>query len=75
MRLVTYDSGGGPRAGVLTDSGVVDVSGALGDGGTAETSVGALLRAGRVPEVRPPADAVPIPGGQARLLPPVTDPE
>ena len=75
MRLVTYDSGRGPRAGVLTDSGVVDVSDALGDAGPAEPGLGALLRAGPLQEVRVPADAQTIPAGEARLLPPVTDPE
>jgi 2-keto-4-pentenoate hydratase/2-oxohepta-3-ene-1,7-dioic acid hydratase in catechol pathway len=64
MRLVSYDSGRGVRAGVLTAEGVVDV----GAGG-----LGALLRTGGVEaarEVR--GDAVPV--GEVRLLPPVPDP-
>ena len=43
MRLVTYDVGRGPRAGVLTAEGVIDI----GDGG-----LGALLRAGGVEAAR-----------------------
>ena len=64
MRLVTYDAGRGPRAGVLTAAGVIDA----GDGG-----LGALLRAGGVEaarEVRRPA----VPLAEVQLLPPVTDP-
>src|SRR5256885_16667884 len=64
MRLVTYDAGRGPRAGVLTAAGVVDA----GDGG-----LGALLRAGGVEaarEVRRPA----VPLSEGQLLPPVPDP-
>src|SRR3954451_10410450 len=60
MRLVTYDSGSGWRAGVLADDGVRDA----GPGG-----VGALLRSGEEP--RPTGD--PVTG--ARLLPPVPDPQ
>jgi 2-keto-4-pentenoate hydratase/2-oxohepta-3-ene-1,7-dioic acid hydratase in catechol pathway len=60
MRLVSYESDAGVRAGVLGDDGVRDA----GEGG-----VGALLRAGREPE--PSGD--PVEG--ARLLAPVPDPE
>jgi 2-keto-4-pentenoate hydratase/2-oxohepta-3-ene-1,7-dioic acid hydratase in catechol pathway len=59
MKLVTYESDGGTRAGVLTDDGVVD-------GGAATMSE--LLRAGGPGQ--PHGD--PIAG--ARLLSPVTDP-
>src|SRR5947209_3342850 len=64
MRLVTYDAGRGPRAGVMTSDGVVDA----GDGG-----VGTLLRAGGIDaarELRGPAVAT----SEVRLLPPVPDP-
>ena len=64
MRLVTYDAGGGPRAGVWTDEGVVDA----GEGG-----VGALLRAGGVERARE-AGGRPVPLDEVRLLPPVPDP-
>ena len=39
MRLVTYDAGAGPRAGVLGDEGVVDAGAA---------TVGEVLREGRL---------------------------
>jgi 2-keto-4-pentenoate hydratase/2-oxohepta-3-ene-1,7-dioic acid hydratase in catechol pathway len=60
MKLVTYDAGSGPRAGIQTEDGLLDAGFA---------TVGELLRAGAAPE--PAGD--PIEG--ARLLPPVTDPE
>jgi 2-keto-4-pentenoate hydratase/2-oxohepta-3-ene-1,7-dioic acid hydratase in catechol pathway len=63
MRLVTYDAGDGPRAGVHTDEGVLDAG---------APTVGALLREGgldRLAALR----GEPVAG--ARLLPPVTDPD
>jgi acylpyruvate hydrolase len=65
MRLVTYDAGRGPRAGILTAEGIVDV----GDGG-----VGALIRGGGLEAAREVRGA-PIPAGDVRLLPPVIDPQ
>src|SRR5919107_6347496 len=64
MRLVTYDAGRGPRAGVLTADGVCDA----GDGG-----LGALLRAGGIEAARE-VRARPLPLDEVRLLPPVPDP-
>jgi 2-keto-4-pentenoate hydratase/2-oxohepta-3-ene-1,7-dioic acid hydratase in catechol pathway len=65
MRLVTYDAGRGPRAGVLTAEGVVDA----GDGG-----VGALLRSGGTSAAREVhGGAVPL--DDVRLLAPVLDPD
>ena len=64
MRLVTYDAGRGPRAGVLSAEGVSD----LGDGG-----LGALLRAGGV-EAASEVRGRPIPLEEVRVLPPVPDP-
>src|SRR4051812_39053489 len=64
MRLVSYDAGRGPRAGVLSAGGVSD----LGDGG-----LGALLRAGGVEAARE-VRGRPIPLDEVRLLPPVPDP-
>jgi 2-keto-4-pentenoate hydratase/2-oxohepta-3-ene-1,7-dioic acid hydratase in catechol pathway len=62
MRLVTYDAGAGPRAGVFSDKGVIDAGAA---------TVGELLREGRVGELAAlEGDAI----AGARLLPPVTDP-
>src|SRR4051794_36311281 len=64
MRLVSYDAGHGPRAGLLNADGVSD----LGDGG-----VGALLRAGGVDAARE-VRGRPMPLDDVRLLPPVPDP-
>jgi acylpyruvate hydrolase len=63
MKLVTYDAGSGPRAGIHTDEGILDAGYA---------SVGQLLRAGGLAELGALAGE-PVQG--ARLLPPVTDPE
>jgi 2-keto-4-pentenoate hydratase/2-oxohepta-3-ene-1,7-dioic acid hydratase in catechol pathway len=62
MRLVTYDSGQGERAGVVRDDGVVD----------AGTSVLELLRAGALESLALGGPAQPLDG--VRLLPPVPDP-
>ncbi|MEA2448304.1 MAG: hypothetical protein QOG63_236 [Thermoleophilaceae bacterium] len=64
MRLVSYDAGRGPRAGVLSADGVSDA----GDGG-----VGALLRAGGIDAARE-VRGRPLPLDAVRLLPPVPDP-
>ena len=64
MKLVTYDTGSGLRAGVLRDGGVVD----LAAGG-----LGALLRAGGAPE--DPGGAPTVSLDEARLHPPVPDPD
>ena len=74
MRLVTYDDGRGPRAGVLRDEAVLDVWDALGDPPAGSPGVGALLRAGRLADAEAiEGDGVPL--GSVRLLPPVTDPD
>ena len=65
MRLVSYDAGDGPRAGVLTADGVCDA----GYGG-----LGALLRAGGVEAARE-VHSRPLPLEEVRLLPPVPDPQ
>ncbi len=74
MKLVTYDAGRGPRAGVLVAEGrVVDAWDALGGGcGTMR----GLLRADRFAELAAAvanADGEALAGGA--LLPPVPDPE
>ena len=76
MRLVTYDIGHGPRAGVLAEDRVVDAWALLGGPGSDAPTLGALLRAGRLGELagaesRRPSVAV----SDARLLPPLTDPD
>ena len=76
MRLVTYDAGRGPRAGVLAGEGVVDVWTALGEPPGSMPSVGALLRSGRLDDARalvPEPDGLPL--ERVGLLPPVTDPD
>jgi 2-keto-4-pentenoate hydratase/2-oxohepta-3-ene-1,7-dioic acid hydratase in catechol pathway len=71
MRLVTYRSERGPRAGLLRDEGVVDVWDALGGEGS---SMRDLLREKRLAEVEKVAgEAAPI--DSVELLPPVPDPE
>jgi 2-keto-4-pentenoate hydratase/2-oxohepta-3-ene-1,7-dioic acid hydratase in catechol pathway len=79
MRLVTYDTAGGPRAGALRDGEVIDIFAALGDEGPgAAPSVRALLESGRIDEA---AAAVESPDARrtllaaVRLLPPVPDPD
>jgi 2-keto-4-pentenoate hydratase/2-oxohepta-3-ene-1,7-dioic acid hydratase in catechol pathway len=63
MRLVTFDRGSGPRAGILREEGIVD----LGEG-----DVGALLRRGQVGDT---GGEVTVATEDATLLPPVTHPE
>lgn len=50
MRLVTYASDRGPRAGVQTDEGLIDVWDLIGDDGA--SSVRELLSSGRLDEVK-----------------------
>ena len=73
MRLVTYESARGARAGVLDGDRVVDAWDALGRDAS---SLRKLLAAGRLGEL---ADAVAgaegVPLSDVRLLPPIPDPE
>jgi len=80
MRLVTYDSGRGPRAGALRGEALVDVWDLLGGAPAAasEPSVRALLAAASVDDARAAVDAAGEPAvalAEARLLPPVPDPD
>ena len=61
MRLLTYDSGAGPRAGVLRDGQVHDLGG---------SSLREVLARGKA--VATTTDAVPL--ADVRVLPPITDP-
>ncbi len=70
MRLVTYRSGRGERAGIQTDGGIVDAADALG---AEEISVRELLASGRLEELDG-AEADPVSGGPD-LLAPVPDPD
>ena len=71
MRIVTYDSGRGPRAGVLRDDLIVDAWDALGGPGA---SLRELLAAGRVAELAD-ADGDGVRLSDVRLLAPIADPE
>src|SRR4051794_5998118 len=72
MRLVTYRSDRGPRAGLLRDDSVVDVWDALGGEGS---SVRDLLASDRLPEAAEiPADEA-MPLSQVALEPPIPDPQ
>jgi 2-keto-4-pentenoate hydratase/2-oxohepta-3-ene-1,7-dioic acid hydratase in catechol pathway len=74
MRLVTYRSGRGDRAGVLVEDGIVDAWDALGGSGS---TVRELLESGRIEELRSAAgdtDAR-VALAEIALLPPVPDPD
>jgi 2-keto-4-pentenoate hydratase/2-oxohepta-3-ene-1,7-dioic acid hydratase in catechol pathway len=73
MRLVTYESERGPRAGVLDGEAVVDAWDALrGDG----SSLRELLDAGKLGDLADAANgAESAPLADVTLLPPITDPE
>jgi 2-keto-4-pentenoate hydratase/2-oxohepta-3-ene-1,7-dioic acid hydratase in catechol pathway len=71
MRLVTYRSDRGPRAGVLRDDAVLDVWDALGGD---SSSVRDLLAPDRVAEAGE-ISGEPVPLEEVELLPPVPDPE
>ena len=79
MKLLTYDTGAGPRCGVLRGDDVVDVSAVLGSAQPLR-DVRALLESGEsaVDRVRdalagnPSAQALPLSG--VRLRPPVLQP-
>ena len=63
MRLVTFDLGSGPRAGVLRDGRVFDLGG---------QSMVELIRAGRLGDAKPTGDGADL--ADVRLLPPVERP-
>jgi 2-keto-4-pentenoate hydratase/2-oxohepta-3-ene-1,7-dioic acid hydratase in catechol pathway len=71
MRIVTYRSDRGARAGIVIDGGVVDLWDAVGGEGS---SVRELLAAGRLGEVTGIAEAERTPVDAVELLPPVPDP-
>jgi 2-keto-4-pentenoate hydratase/2-oxohepta-3-ene-1,7-dioic acid hydratase in catechol pathway len=72
MRVVTYRSERGARAGLLRDDSVVDVWDALGGDGS---SVRDLLAAERLAEAAEISGGEPVPVEQVELEPPVPDPE
>jgi len=72
MRLVTYGSNRGTRAGALAGDGVVDVWDALGG---EEPTVHELLASGRLEDAAEiSSTAEPVPLERVELLPPVPDP-
>jgi acylpyruvate hydrolase len=72
MRVVTYSSDRGARAGVLREDSVVDVWDALGGEGA---SVRDLLDSDRLAEAAEISGGETVPLEQLELLPPVPDPE
>ncbi|MGZ5347784.1 MAG: fumarylacetoacetate hydrolase family protein [Solirubrobacterales bacterium] len=74
MRIVSYRSGGGDRAGVETERGIIAAGGLLGE---APLSVRELLAAGRLGELAAAdaAGAEPLAAGEIERRPPVPDPE
>ncbi|HEX3734577.1 MAG TPA: fumarylacetoacetate hydrolase family protein [Solirubrobacterales bacterium] len=76
MRLVSYDAGDGPRAGVLEDDRVVDAWAALGE--PHRGSLRELIAAGRVEDLRATFGNTGTPAhprGAVALLPPIPDPD
>jgi len=73
MRLVTYESERGPRAGVLSDEHVVDAWDALGGGGFSLRELLAADRTSELEEAVRGAEGVPL--DDVSLLPPIPDPE
>jgi 2-keto-4-pentenoate hydratase/2-oxohepta-3-ene-1,7-dioic acid hydratase in catechol pathway len=71
VRVVTYESERGPRAGLLRGGAVIDAWDALGGDGT---SVRELLAAGRLGDLAD-ADGEAMPLADATILCPVPDPE
>jgi 2-keto-4-pentenoate hydratase/2-oxohepta-3-ene-1,7-dioic acid hydratase in catechol pathway len=72
MRIVTYRSDRGARAGLLRDGAVVDIWSALGGRGS---GVRDLLESGRLAEVAEIGDARVLRLQVVELLPPVPDPQ
>jgi hypothetical protein len=70
VRLVTYISSSGARAGLLTDEGVIDAAAALGEGGG--MSARGVLEADRMADLEA-ARGEPL--ADPELLPPVPDPD
>lgn len=81
MRLVTYSSDRGPRAGVQTDEGVIDAWDLLGDDGPVGgegSSLKELIASGRLDEVRAAVEAgsgEPLLLGPGGILAPLPDPD
>lgn len=73
MRLVTYDSGEGPRAGELRGDTIFDLWGQGEPVREEDRSLSALLRGGLLAELEPaPGEGIPL--ESLNLLPPIGDP-
>jgi 2-keto-4-pentenoate hydratase/2-oxohepta-3-ene-1,7-dioic acid hydratase in catechol pathway len=75
VRLVSYRSDRGDRAGALTDQGVIDAADALGEEAAAVRGVLAEERTGELGERLTASGPAPLPIDEVQLLPPVPDPE
>lgn len=76
MRLVTYSSDRGPRAGIRTEDGVIDAWDLIGS--EDETSLKALIATKRLDEVRAAVEAgsgEPVSPGPVDILAPLPDPD
>ena len=76
MRLLTYDAGDGPRAGLLEDDRVVDAWALLGE--PHRGSLRELIAAGRVDDLRGrlgDTGAPSHPLSAVQVLPPIPDPD
>src|SRR5688572_26751030 len=74
MRLVTYDAGGGARAGELRGDMIFDVWGHDEPIREEDRKLSGLLRGGLLGELEPaPGEGIPVDGVQ--LLPPIGDPD
>ena len=72
MRLVTFSDAGGPRAGVQTETGVIDAAPVLG---AEHVTVRGLIEAGRLEELAKGMGGGPEPIPDPELLPPLPDPD
>ena len=73
MRLVSYDVGGGPRAGQLVDERIFDLWGHGEPIREEDRTLSALIRGGLLGDIEPaPGDGLAL--DSVRLLPPVGDP-
>jgi 2-keto-4-pentenoate hydratase/2-oxohepta-3-ene-1,7-dioic acid hydratase in catechol pathway len=72
MRLVTYDAGQGPRAGLLAEGGAIDAWAALGE--PERAGLRELIAEGLISELGSAAAGAPVVEG-FELLPPIPDPE
>src|SRR5437870_1271873 len=73
MRLVTYQSERGARAGILREGEVVDAWDTIGGGGSSLRDLLAAEGIGELAGIVDPVDAQPL--AEVELLPPIPDPD